>query len=198
MRVVVQHRSRYHYPRPALLGPQLIRLRPADHTRARIESYQLLVEPEHRLHWLRDPHGNRVARVTFKAGQAVSELERAGRARGRDQRDQSVRFLHRRSRAQGAVRLSRRAGSASRHRPACSCRADRSARTIGCTISRRLLSRIGKVVPCHASAHLVETGIGIIDGHDADQAVDSGPACVSQRRRRGATPAPLDAGVQPH
>ena len=73
MRVVVQHRSRYHYPRPALLGPQLIRLRPADHTRARIESYQLLVEPEHRLHWLRDPHGNRVARVTFKAGQAVSE-----------------------------------------------------------------------------------------------------------------------------
>jgi len=46
VRVVVQHRSRYHYPRPALLGPQLIRLRPADHTRARIESYQLLVEPE--------------------------------------------------------------------------------------------------------------------------------------------------------
>jgi len=75
VRVVVQHRSRYHYPRPALLGPQLIRLRPADHTRARIESYQLLVEPEHRLHWLRDPHGNRVARVTFKAGQAVSELD---------------------------------------------------------------------------------------------------------------------------
>lgn len=56
MRVVVQHRSRYHYPRPALLGPQLIRLRPADHTRARIESYQLLVEPEHRLHWLLGSH----------------------------------------------------------------------------------------------------------------------------------------------
>ena len=50
-------------------------MRPADHTRARIESYQLLVEPEHRLHWLRDPHGNRVARVTLKAGQAVSELD---------------------------------------------------------------------------------------------------------------------------
>ena len=74
MRVVAQHRSRYYSPRPALLCPQLIRLRPADHTRARIVSYQLLVEPEHRLHWLRDPHGNRVARVTFKAGQAVSEL----------------------------------------------------------------------------------------------------------------------------
>ncbi|HEY2202101.1 MAG TPA: transglutaminase N-terminal domain-containing protein, partial [Solirubrobacteraceae bacterium] len=45
----------YHSPRPALLGPQPIRLRPADHARARIESHQLLVEPEHRLHWLRDP-----------------------------------------------------------------------------------------------------------------------------------------------
>ena len=35
----------------------------------------MLVEPEHCLHWLRDPHGNCVARVTFKAGQAVSELD---------------------------------------------------------------------------------------------------------------------------
>lgn len=75
MRVLVQHRSRYHYPRPALLGPQLIRLRPSDHARARIESYRLDVSPEHRLHWQRDPHGNRVARVTFKAGQIVEALD---------------------------------------------------------------------------------------------------------------------------
>ena len=74
MRVVVQHRSRYVYPRPALLGPQTIRLRPADHTRTRVESYALTVSPEHRLHWQRDPHGNHVARVTFKAGQPVTEL----------------------------------------------------------------------------------------------------------------------------
>jgi hypothetical protein len=43
-------------------------------TRARIESHQLLFEPEHRLHWLRDPHGHRVAPVTFKAVQAVDVL----------------------------------------------------------------------------------------------------------------------------
>src|SRR5262249_49890950 len=74
VRVVVQHRSRYVYPRPTLLGPQMIRLRPADHARARIETYALSVSPEHRVHWQRDPDGNHVARVTFKVGQAVREL----------------------------------------------------------------------------------------------------------------------------
>jgi uncharacterized protein (DUF2126 family)/transglutaminase-like putative cysteine protease len=75
VRVVIQHRSRYVYPRPARLGPQVIRLRPADHARARIEHYQLVIEPEHRLHWQRDPHGNHLARVTFKAGQAAAALD---------------------------------------------------------------------------------------------------------------------------
>jgi transglutaminase-like putative cysteine protease len=75
VRVSIQHKSRYVYPRPALLGPQTIRLRPAEHARARIESYSLAIAPEHRLHWQRDPHGNHIARVTFKAGQTVTELD---------------------------------------------------------------------------------------------------------------------------
>jgi uncharacterized protein (DUF2126 family)/transglutaminase-like putative cysteine protease len=75
VRVLVQHRSRYRYPRPAQLGPQTIRLRPADHTRARVESYRLEIAPEHRVHWQRDPHGNHVARVTFKAGQRIDALD---------------------------------------------------------------------------------------------------------------------------
>ncbi|MBA3392307.1 MAG: transglutaminase family protein, partial [Deltaproteobacteria bacterium] len=75
MRVLIQHRSRYGYPRPALLGPQVIRLRPADHARARIESYTLRVEPEQRLHWQRDPHGNHVVRATFKAGETTQALD---------------------------------------------------------------------------------------------------------------------------
>lgn len=75
MRVLIQHRSRYIYERPSLLGPQVIRLRPSDHTRARIETYRLAVSPEHRMHWQRDPHGNHIARVTFKAGQRVAALE---------------------------------------------------------------------------------------------------------------------------
>ncbi len=75
MRVLIQHRSRYVYPSPSLLGPQTIRLRPADHARATIESYRLDISPEHRVHWQRDPHGNHVARVTFKAGQRVDALD---------------------------------------------------------------------------------------------------------------------------
>ena len=75
MRVLIQHRSRYVYPSPTLLGPQMMRLRPADHARATIESYRLAVTPEHRMHWQRDPHGNHVARVTFKAGQRVDALD---------------------------------------------------------------------------------------------------------------------------
>ena len=75
MRVVIQHRSRYVYPRPALLGPQVVRLRPSDHARAQIERYKLVIEPEHRLHWQRDPHGNHIARVTFKPGQATEAFD---------------------------------------------------------------------------------------------------------------------------
>ncbi|HEY4177257.1 MAG TPA: transglutaminase family protein [Kofleriaceae bacterium] len=74
MRVLIQHRSRYVYPTPTLLGPQTIRLRPMDHARAHIESYRLEVAPENRVHWQRDPHGNHVARVTFKAGERVEQL----------------------------------------------------------------------------------------------------------------------------
>jgi len=75
VRVAIQHRSRYVYPRPALLGPQVIRLRPADHARALIERYTLVIEPEHQLRWQRDPQGNHVARVTFKPGQATAALD---------------------------------------------------------------------------------------------------------------------------
>ncbi len=75
MRVLIQHRSSYRYPSPALLGPQRVRLRPCDHARARIESYKLAISPEHRIHWQRDPQNNHVARVGFKLGQTTELLE---------------------------------------------------------------------------------------------------------------------------
>ncbi len=75
MRLLVQHRSHYAYPRPAALGPHVVRLRPANHTRARVESYRLAIAGEHHLHWQQDPHGNHVARVTFKVAQRVPSFE---------------------------------------------------------------------------------------------------------------------------
>jgi len=65
VRLIIQHRSRYLYPHPAHLGPHLVRLRPASHTRARVEAYGLTVEPPADVRWQQDPNGNHVARVVF-------------------------------------------------------------------------------------------------------------------------------------
>jgi uncharacterized protein (DUF2126 family)/transglutaminase-like putative cysteine protease len=75
VRLLVQHRSQYLYPQPAALGPHLIRLRPCNHVRARVETYRLQIGGEHRVHWQQDPHGNHVARVTFALGQRVDSMD---------------------------------------------------------------------------------------------------------------------------
>ncbi|TWT48197.1 hypothetical protein KOR42_39870 [Thalassoglobus neptunius] len=64
-RLQITHVTRYRYSQPVKLQSHQLMLRPREGHDIRIESSRLSIQPQNKVHWHRDVHGNSVAVVEF-------------------------------------------------------------------------------------------------------------------------------------
>ena len=66
IKAAIYHLTHYKYDRPVNLGPQIIRLKPASHSKTKVISHSLKVTPDnHFVNLQQDPYGNYQARFVF-------------------------------------------------------------------------------------------------------------------------------------
>ena len=66
IKAAIYHLTHYTYDRPVILAPQIIRLKPAPHSKTKVLSHSLKVFPEkHFVNLQQDPYGNWLSRHVF-------------------------------------------------------------------------------------------------------------------------------------
>ncbi len=63
--LLIDHETIYHYEKPVKLAPHQLRIRPIEDHEKRVLSFDLKIEPEHRIRWTTDQFQNPVAYVEF-------------------------------------------------------------------------------------------------------------------------------------